>query len=93
MKETIFSTAVGCILALALWKESRENWLISLVGIFVIVATFHYADQVGFPLSLLVWFVGLAAMGIGKHFLVDHPFWKRQVKTPDSVAEKRVILP
>jgi|SRR6185437_12588188 len=67
----VFLAAIGCILALTLWKGSRENWFLSLCGLIVIAATIHFANETGFPLNLLVWGAGFVVLGVGKYLVVD----------------------
>lgn len=77
MKE--FATvAAGCLVALALWKHSREDWFLSLCGLVVVIATFHYADEAGFPFSCLIVAAGFVVLMLGKNLFANPKPWKQR---------------
>jgi hypothetical protein len=79
----IFRVAIGCILALALWKGTREKWFLSLCGLFVIAIMFKYSSaDVGVLGGSLVWGAGFLVLSCGKVLFVDKswkwPKWMRR---------------
>jgi hypothetical protein len=71
MEQTIFGSMIGCIIALAIWKGTRESWFFSLCAWLVIVATVGLMESVHFPLDLLVLAGGIAVLIVGKLAYVD----------------------
>jgi hypothetical protein len=62
----IIDAGLGCIIALALWKGSKERWLPSLFGLIVVGLTLKYADRVAFPMDLLIFFAGFFVLSVGQ---------------------------
>lgn len=59
----------GCIVALALWKGTRERWLPALFGMLVVGIAIKRADNVGFPLDWLIFMAGAAVLMVGASVL------------------------
>jgi hypothetical protein len=74
----VFRVAIGCIIAFALWKGTRESWFLSLCGLFVIVATVKFTADLQFPANLLGWTACAFILGLGKHLFVGRP-WKERL--------------
>ena len=74
MDRRLLETALGCILALGLWKASKENWFVAFLGVAFLAWALKFAENIPFPSDLLVYAVAFGVMAtIG-------PLWEHMKK-------------
>jgi hypothetical protein len=73
----IVAAAIGCLIALAIWKATKERWVPSLFGILGVAATLKLASKFDFPIDILIFGGGLAVLAFIKFLFLDllEPRW------------------
>jgi hypothetical protein len=86
----ILGVAIGCLVALAIWKETRQRIGLSIGALVVIATTIAFADRSAFPFDLLIWIGGYMLLVVGKVLFVVKP-WKQAASAPESREPKTLI--
>jgi hypothetical protein len=59
----------GCVAALALWQGTKERWIPTLFGMFIIAVTVKWADKTDFPWDQPIIWAGIAVFMAGVYGL------------------------
>lgn len=82
----VLTVAIGCFIALAIWKGSREKWYVAAAGLLVVALMLKLSSEVPSPFDYLVWGAGFLVLGAGRALLLDWlPKWVHAAKAKDHV--------
>ena len=77
----------GCVAALALWKGTKERWVPTLLGMFVIVVTVKYSLKADDGFSWAIWLFGYAIFMASVYLLNRYDMCKAESRPFFSKAE------
>jgi hypothetical protein len=83
--KSVLGAAAGCIIALALWKGTRESLGLSLAGLFLLALASAYTDRVGQPWGYLLFGIAFAIVTMGGKAIAD--VWHKRKTAPKTSVE------